>query len=219
MAKEFWVKRVLLSKSKEPAVMPDLESIVARQVSRYIQLGFHTQLGESEDEYRAEFALPKDIKQPESYKGRFDVLLVVDPRIHTVIQNRIAHISQFGINIDEIINLTEFPSNVPYAVWTHNGKKYSYYSVEKVLKLLADDELGSPVLEVTALYLQHSEYFKGVGVRGVYAAGSRYERNRIPALLKVGNDKTYPYWSTALHQSHAGSRGKEIIRLGIKYIK
>ena len=201
-----------VSKSKEALIAPDLELIIAQQVNRLIQLGFHKELGMSKEEYRAGFTLPAGASQPESYKGRFDALLVVEPRIVLARQHARAGIKEW-INTDNIQNLTKFP-DTPYAVWTHDGQKYRPFSVEKAIKRFATDEVGSPQIEVTALYLQHPEYFKN---RGVDAAGSRGGGGGVPGLdTFVGGPGVRAPWIDRPGQGWgAGSRGKEIIRLGV----
>lgn len=190
----------------------DLEQVVSRQVDRYVGLKFHEELGMSESEYRQSLSLPEGVMQPETYRGRFDVLLVVEPRISLARQHRLAKIAEY-IATDKIVNLTEIP-NKPYAVWTHDGQIYRPITVEQARNQFKDDEVGSPQLEVTDFYLQHPEYFKG---RGIDAAGSQYEGGYAPYLAAFhGGPRVVAYGVGSQPQLWGAlSRGKEIIKLGV----
>lgn len=188
-----------------------LEWLVSRQVNRFIELGFHSEVAQTEEEYRRYLALPEGLTQPEAYKGRFDIPLVVEPRLSLTTTHCIAGITEY-IKTGNIENLTPVPKT-PYIAWTHDGTKYQPYSVEKALTLFAEDEVGSPQIEVTSLYLSHPEFFRG---RGIDAAGSRHGGSRVPYLYtfhgrpgvragRVGNPDSL--WG-------ALSRGNEIVVLG-----
>lgn len=200
-----------VGKSPEAPMVSNLELMVAQQVDRLVQFGFHEELGKSEEEYRAEFLPLKGVSQPESYKGLFDILLVVEPRIALGKQHLRAGIKEV-VSTDTIQNLTEFP-NKPYITWTQDGQKTRNCSAELATEYFKDDEIGSPQVEVTALYLQHPEYFKGLGI---VAAGSRYEDGYVPCLGAFSDrpevcgfpyDLRLPVWGV-------GYRGKEIVILG-----
>lgn len=213
-----------------------LEADVKGQVNRFILLHFHQAVYKDLDEeearerYIADFTLPKDASQPKKYQNRFDITQIVDPRISLRRQYVLAiGIKKLGldsaaekwttsqiaewINTDDIKNLTKYPPKRPYLVFTHDGLKYHSYPEEKALALFDDDEVGSPLMEVTALFLNHPEYFIG---RGIDAAGSRYRGNRTPDLNTFGGrpgvdarwyDYRGPDWGVL-------SRGKKVILLG-----
>lgn len=209
-----------------------LEQEVARQVDRYIELGFHKEVYPEVNEvdaqarYRADFTLPEETTPPESYKGRFDVPLLVEPRIPLSVQHRRSK-TPIGerVKTENIQNLTESPSS-PYLVWTHDGKRYSKFSVEQAMNSFADDEVGSPQIELTALYLQHPDYFKGEGYKGaaVIATGSRDGRTWGPERKLVwatlidaykGQPTVGSCWlGPMVIDAGKASRGKEITKLG-----
>ncbi len=199
-----------LPQPETPAVV-DLEYVVSRQIDRYVDLKFHSELGMSEADYRQSLALPEGTLQPESYRGRFDVLLVVEPRITLVRQHKLANITEY-ISTDKIVNIDEVP-DYPYAIWTHDGQVYRPVTVEQARDKFLNDEVGSPQLEVTDLYLQHPEYFKG---RGIDAAGSQDGGGRVPTQRAFygGSEVRASEAGNADQDWGAGSRGKEIIRLG-----
>lgn len=230
--------RVSQTRVEKPETLgrADLERIVARQVDRYIVLGFYAEVypgipeEEAKTKYRADFTLPEDAAQPAEYASRFDVVLAVEPRISLTRKHELAaRIKELDldsvarrwstskvkewINTGNIRDLTDHPTDVPYLIFTHDGQKYRPYSVEKALTLFEADEVGSPQLEVTDFFLQKPSLFVK---RGIDAAGSRSEHDVVPCLTaffdgpKVSADwLDYPgqLWG-------ALSRGKEIIRLG-----
>jgi len=204
--------------------LSSLEAAVRKQVNQYIALGFHKEVYPNIEEveaiarYRANFTLPEGASQPEDYKGRFDVPLVVEPRLALSLQHANSKPPiQERCKTDNIQNLTEFP-NTPYLVWTHNGQRYSKLSTEQTIHSLAGDEVGSPQIEVTALYLQHPEYFEGKGYKGaaVIAIGSRCD---VVWATLIDAYKGQPNVSSCwlgpmVTDPCKGSRGKEIIMLG-----
>lgn len=187
--------------------------VVAACVDRFIELGFHEEMGQTQDEYRAKFILSEGAKQPESYRGRFDVAVVVEPRIRLARLHERAGIRDY-INTDNVTDITEYPKDCPYIIFTHDGQRYRPYSVEKALTLFEDDEVGTPQVEVTGFYLKHPEYLIR---RGVDAAGSRYEGDDVPFFdLFYGRPKVIARRIDHVDYSWGPlSRGKEIIRLGV----
>jgi hypothetical protein len=72
---------------------------------------------------------------------------------------------------------------MPYTAWTHDALRYRGYSVKEAQKKFADDEVGSPQIEVTALYLQYPDIFKYQGVNAAGSRyGSRYQGPGVPSL-------------------------------------
>ncbi len=194
-----------------PAVV-DLERVVSRQIGRYVDLNFHSELGMSEADYRQSLALPKGTLQPETYRDRFDVLLVVETRIALARQHKLANITEYISRTDKIVNIDEVP-DYPYAIWTHDGQVYRPVTVKQARNEFLNDEVGSLQREVTALYFQYQEYFRD---RGIDAAGSRYGDGLVPNLSTyLGLPRVFALKADSAYQSWgAGSRGKEIIRLG-----
>ncbi|OGH39068.1 MAG: hypothetical protein A3B44_03145 [Candidatus Levybacteria bacterium RIFCSPLOWO2_01_FULL_38_21] len=182
-----------------------------RKIDNFIDLGFHSELGQSEIEYRRSLALPEGVVQPEAYKGRFDLLIPVEGRIPLKRQYELAGIREW-IDTGKITNITPILDG-PFAIWTHDARRYRPYSVEQAIKQFKDDEVGSPQIEVIALYLQYPEFFRD---QGVAAAGSRDECDRAPELyMFAGEPEANASWIGHRDQRWGAlSRGKEIINLG-----
>lgn len=212
------------------------------QIDTYIHLGFHTVLGLSEEEYRASF--PNLFPQPQEYKGFFDIPIWVDPRIPLeTIYNRVG--IQDWINYDpqmyvenpepgnqfmtpnrpiKIINTTDVP-DTPYAAWSSDGRRFESQSVPSARRQFRNDEVGSPLVEVVALYLQYSGGFLQ---RGIDAPGSQTSMGQTPGLHTLhhgiprvnsygvheysdGNRNTYgDYKASALLSWSVMTRGKKI---------
>ena len=184
----------LLDKETKPQVTPevqpapevDLKAEWERQVKRLLGLGFHEELGMTEAAYRN--SIPEFLPQPEEYKGRFDIPLIVETRIPLKRQHQLAGIPEY-IDTDNIENLTPVPDK-PYTIWTHDANRYRRLSVERATVQFSEDEVGSPQFEVTALYLH-----KPFNNRGVDAAGSRFESGDAPYLnVFRGEPGVYSDW-------------------------
>lgn len=201
-----------VSESGQELLVPNLELVIASSVDRFVELGLHEKLGKTEQDYRAEFVLPEGAGQPESYKGRFDIPVVVEPRVSLAFIHKRAGIREY-IDTDKVRNLVECPTDYPYIIFTHQGYRYRPYSVDRALTLFEDDEIGAPQIEVSSLYLEHPEFFLG---RGLDAAGSQYEDNEVP-FFDTFYGKPKVIARKIDHEDYswgALSRGKEIIRLG-----
>jgi len=206
------------TKQPESIVIPSMELVVSKHVERYIGLGFYREVYPNLDDeeatarYREDFALPvSGVEQPEAHRGRFDVYLVVDPRINLPRQHKRAKIAEY-IDTGKITNLTQFPRR-PYVVFTHDANRYRPHTVDQAIAKFAGDEVGSPQVEVTALYLNYPQFFRD---HGVDAAGSRYKSDYVPCLYTFhGRPEVGAYWSGDVSRYWGAlSRGKEIIELG-----
>lgn len=197
----------------ESVTLQQYEASVRRQVNRFVGLGFHEVLSQKEEEYRRGFTLPESgFSQPEAYQGRFDILLVVDPRLSLPVVHKRAGVDEL-CKIEEIRNLTPVPSG-PYVAWTHDASRYGPFSVEEALAYFADDEVGSPQVEVTGMYLHYPEFFEKYSI---YASGSCIGGDRgVPYLYRFRRnsrvvagtlDNKHPSWGVL-------SRGREITQLG-----
>lgn len=185
-------------------------SIKENQVNSLVKFGFHKLLGISLDEYKE--SIPEISIQPKEYNNHFDIPLVVDPRVPISEQLEISGIKA-RTNIENIINVTEVP-NKPYTIWTHDARRYRHLTVEEACRKFSNDEVGSPLIEVIALYMQYPRIFKDFGID---AAGSRVDSREghdyVPSLILYDTRKDViadridigPY-----HEFGALSRGKKI---------
>lgn len=128
-----------------------------RQVGKLVKLGFHKELGMDEKEYID--SLPKFGPQPENFKGRFDIPVIVDPRIDWKKQSELAGIT----NIISNSNVRDWPKDskgykipdVPYITWMQDGRKYLGKSVDWVRKNLSEDERGGTIYDGLSLAIFH----------------------------------------------------------------
>lgn len=204
-------------KTKETPLRITLEAVVATCAFRYIGLGFHTFIypdvseEEATEKYLGDFAVPKDARMPKEYKGRFDVINAVDPRVPPKEKDKRGKINEW-INTGNIEDQTFIPEK-PYIVFTHDGTLYLPYTVNQAIGRFAEDEVGEPLTETIDLYLNHPEFFR---TRGRDAAGSRTVYGDVPCLSVFNGyprvDAESP--GNPRQDFGAGSRGKKIIVLG-----
>ncbi len=184
------------------------EELVAawvKQVNRLISLGFNREIGKSEGTYRR--LLPLFTHQPEAYKGRFEIPLLVDPRISLKKQHKLAGISS-TIHEEKIVDTIKIP-DVPYAIWTHDANRYRQFSVKDAIGKFQADEMSCPQMEVTALYIQYPEFFKD---HGVDATGSLYGADGVPCINTFFGKPEMSHGSLDHPDSRWGplSRGRKI---------
>jgi hypothetical protein len=137
-----------------------LELELKQQAKRYMELGFHRELGLTEQEYLE--SLPKFFTQPESYKGRFDTPLLVETRIPAA---RLADLSSFedpnyyapgGWYLD-LLDWEGDPKkfripNKPYTTWLNNSEMNLKESVDMIRANLKEDERMATIFDGIALY-------------------------------------------------------------------
>ena len=197
----------------------DLDKVIDKQVSRYIDLGFHREVypnlkdEEAKTKYLNNFTLPQVASQPAEYVGYFDIALVAEPRVSLSRKFELAGITKW-INISKIVDLTEHPEDIPYLVFTHTGKLYRpYYPSVLNLTFPKNFEVGSPLLEVTDQFIQDFSLWDG---KALDAVGSWLPYNLVPHIssltdkLHVGQENPtnrYMNWFTS-------TRGEHLIRLG-----
>lgn len=93
----------------------------SEQVERLIGLGFHAELGMSEDEYR--ITIPAFQPQPAKFKGRFDFPVLIDPRVslqrqlelHKVVYHQITEANLSHLSMREFAK-QHIPKE-PYQLW------------------------------------------------------------------------------------------------------
>jgi len=135
----------------------------SRQASKFIELGFHKKLGLSEEQYLA--TLPKFGSQPEGFKGRFDIPVLVETRVPPRSQLELAGFEAYL----EGLEVYDWPGDpkgyktpgMPYVAWVQDGSKSLNKSVEEVRRGLAPDERGATLLDGTGLVIAHTELLKG----------------------------------------------------------
>lgn len=123
------------------------ESLWNMQIERLLRLGFHEALGMSEEDYRA--SMPSFRSQPEKSKGRFDIPILVDPRVmlKTQLQRQKILISR-DIPEGDLVKLAlgesqrpDIPRE-PYQIWL-NANLRSYYKMPNELDW--DEQALTPI--------------------------------------------------------------------------
>lgn len=163
----------------------NLEAEWQRQANRYVELGYHRKLGLTEEAYLA--SLPKFEPQPEDYRGKFDVTLLVETRIPWERQAQLAVISAFDY-LRERINQTRpwdgrsKTPETPYTGWFNGwGQRFpDKITPFDARKQLTQDEIGAGPFEGIALQITHPELTRS----GKYfdLIGYQVESGRVPCL-------------------------------------
>lgn len=122
-----------------------------RQVDRLLTAGFHTELGIAAEDYVS--SLPRFAPQPDEYRGRLDVPLLVDGRIPWQRQYELLGIAQSAF-------VAYFPPPVPvepaaahrdhpYTTWCNAwGQRFEQPTAPSDARAaLADDEVGANLIE------------------------------------------------------------------------
>jgi len=131
----------------------DLDSEWTNQAQKLANL-FAKELKLNPQEYIA--GLPKFSPQPETFRGRFDIPVIVETRIPLARMLKLADIDcYFDSNEVKDWSKGNFKTpEKPYVAWVHDGARNRGRSVEKVRKSLAPDERGGTVFEGITLYLR-----------------------------------------------------------------
>lgn len=133
-----------------------------RQVNKLVKLGFHKEMGMTKKAYVE--SLPKFTSQPESFKGRFDIPVIVDPRINWRRQCELAEISNY-ISREDVRDWKDDPKGyktpeTPYITWMQDGTKNLDKSVQGVRQNFSEDERGATLYDGLSLVILHPEIMK-----------------------------------------------------------
>jgi len=170
-------KKLPLEKDEEKADR-DLSIEWERQVKGYFKLGFHKELNLSEEEYRD--SLPKFTPQPEAYKGRFDIPVLVETRIPVKKQAELAGLRYYSA--EAVRDWEDDPKGyqtpeTPYITWMQDGRNYRKWTVDNFRRAMAEDERGATEFDGVALFIKnpkilqhHSIDLPGTSVGSVRAA-------------------------------------------------
>lgn len=161
----------------------DLNFEWQRQTKRLIYLGFHRELGLSEEKYLS--SLPKFESQPGAFRGRFNIPVLVERRIAPQCQAKLAGLDYY------LENLAVFDwkddskgyktPDTPHATWMQDGKKNLKEDVSTVRENFASDERGATVYDGIALFIAHPEILKD---HGIDLPGTSVESDRAPFLYQ-----------------------------------
>ena len=171
-------KRLPLKKDEEKIVSL-LSAEWERQVNKYIKLGFHKELNLSKEEYRD--SLPKFTPQPEAYKGRFDIPVLVETRIPVNKQAKLAGL-MYGLDGFKVRDWENDPKGyktpeIPYTTWMQDGRNYRKWTVENFQLNMAEDERGATEFDGVDLFIKNPKVLRhhfidlpGTSVESVNAA-------------------------------------------------
>ncbi len=154
-----------------------LEELVARQVSRFIALGFHQELGKTEDKYREDFSLPEELTNLGEYKRTQGLPLVVDPRVPLGKQHRSVNMVEY-IDLEEVSEETPAPSK-PYLLWV-NVEENNPPTTAEIINGFSGDKIGATHHELISFYLNYPRMFID---HGIAAGGARYKGD-IPFIQR-----------------------------------
>lgn len=134
-----------------------------RQANRFITLRFHQYLTLSEQDYLD--SLPQFTLQPEQFKGRFDIPLLVETRIPVSQQAKRANVRYCldGLNVldwDEDPQGYKTPTH-PYVTWVRDSVENTIYNAEDARSKLQKDERGGTEYDGISFYIRHPQALKG----------------------------------------------------------
>lgn len=138
------------------------EELWSLQIEKLINLGFHAELGMTDDEYKA--TMPAFQPQPPRFKGRFDIPLLVDPRVSLQRQLELSKIVNYDINEADLTRLSLAESNKPhipkdpYQLWIRAilesldlARRLGKFKPLRSIKEFTYDERGLTAIEGLAL--------------------------------------------------------------------
>jgi hypothetical protein len=171
---------------KAAVAEPNLEEEWQRYGSKFVELGFHTELGMAKLEYLD--GLPKFEPQPEEYAGRFDLPLIVETRIPWLRQAELAGIGvsrYFKSKIDQLRPLENNNSTTGDATYAGWFNRWDQRFTQKITPLdakrqLKADEVSAGLFEGIALQIVYPEFVKSGKCFDLI--GYPLELERIPFL-------------------------------------
>src|SRR3989344_5168947 len=144
----------------------NLDAEWQRQTSRFLELGYHSELGLTEAAYLE--SLPRFKRQPKEYRGRFDAPMLVEVRIPWEKQAQLS-----GIDVSEYLvaridqtnpyNERSVTPEVPYAGWFNEwGQEFP----DKIKPFdarnqIAADAVGGSPFQGVAQQVHHPEVTEG----------------------------------------------------------
>ena len=142
---------------------------------------FAKDLGLTKEQYLA--YLPRFEPQPEQYKGRFDIPVIVETRIplKRVIKEADIYICLDPSSIIDWKKSGFTTGKQPYTAWLNDGRSNLGESVDAVRNSLKFDERGGTVFEGIALYLRNpriiDDHFLAFPGSQVFSIGVPYLSN------------------------------------------
>lgn len=185
-----------------------------RQASRYTKLGYHAELNLTEEDYLT--SLPKFEPQPQEYKGKFDIPLLVETRIPWKKQAELSGIVISDYLLSRMNETGEWDGNpsktpsVPYSGYFNSwGQRFTQkISPFDARKKLTKDECGAGPHEGIAMQVAHPEFTQGgkyfdlIGYRvGSDSVVCLDHWNGRPRLDADWGDSANPHYRPLVHGS------------------
>lgn len=151
----------------------DLDTERERQIADKLRIGLHSALHVSPEDYARSF--PRFRQRPESFLGRFDIPLVVDPRIPALLQLQMAVDAGLfpdyedgigGLQLSDWVGAGgrfETPGS-PYVTWADGGRLYKRRTVRDVRESLRFDERGGTIHDGITLAIHYAGLVRGRGI-------------------------------------------------------
>ncbi len=181
-----------LSENGKKPEKTTLEVEWQRQANRFIELGFHTELNLTKDDYLN--SLPKFESQPREFKGRLDIPVIVETRISLRRMLDLIGIAQyFGADLVKDWEKGQFETpKMPYSTWLNDGSINLKKSVGEVRKALKSDERGGTIFDGIALYLKDPKILEH---HFLDLPGSQVDSDYAPYLYRWnGQSGLHPYF-------------------------
>lgn len=170
-----------------------LEPIWSQQVDRLLSLGFHEELGITEEAYRVSIPTFLDIPREKNF-GYFDLPLVVDPRVKPSKQMESVVVKDKIGRVDNIIDAHQQPYTMWGRIYEHPRVSYrgayenTYLDLTKLFENIQTFEVGGTFIEVISMFLQYPQLFQNGKKHSaesydlMFAPGSRTRQLALPAL-------------------------------------
>lgn len=166
------------------------------QIERLLALGFHAELGMTEEQYVA--SMPSLQPQPERFKGRFDLPVLVDPRVSLSKQLRM-HGVRTDLTEAQLAQLSfamlKSGNNIqePYYIWVEEAVTYINFG------FLSWDEEPINAIEALALLRERPNLFGVLHTFG-FELANRLSEGRVATLELAGYRRPGPLGYTELNE-------------------
>lgn len=150
-----------------------------KQIQFLIELGFPKLLNLSGEEYLNSFRY-KGKKIPSDYESKFELPVVVDPRIPITELISKAGLENY-LKLEELTNVSH-GSVKPYLFFTHHSKKYSSHTAAMAINEFAEDEEGCTLEELIYFYLFYPDQFEGIAIDAIL---TNFRGDYHPCIIKV----------------------------------
>lgn len=184
-----------------------LQQTIETQIQLLINLGFHKTLDLSETEYRNSFIM-KRTGVPLSYNERFNMQVLVDPRIPITTLTEKARLNNY-LKFEELKNIS-VELEKPYLFRTHDSKRYSSHTAVTASNQFDENEVGCTLQGLIYFYLFYPEVFNGIAIDAI---ATDFRKEYHPCIIKVtSHGEIGAHWFNDLtHGINILSKMKDLI--------